>query len=191
MLEKLSYRLTRTPKRVLLVAVLLLILCLFGSAATRINYDILTYLPPDLDSAQGEQLLEDPFQMAATTMLIVEDMPPEYTNDLCRSIQAVPGVNSALWVSSAAGIQIPENFLPEELREMFFSGDATMMIVQYENPGASEETMAAIDQVRALCNEKCFLAGFSVVIKDTKDLVDAELPLYVGCLLYTSDAADD
>lgn len=186
MLEKLSYRLTRKPERVLLVAVILLILCLFGSAATHINYDILTYLPPDLDSAQGEQLLEDPFRMAATTMLIVEDMPPEYTNGLCRSIQEVPGVNSALWVSSAAGIQIPENFLPEELREMFFSGDATMMIVQYENPGASEETMAAIDQVRALCNEKCFLAGFSVVIKDTKDLVDAELPLYVGLAVLLS-----
>jgi len=186
LLETISNRLTRHPKRVLLVALILLVACLFGSAATRINYDILTYLPPDLDSAQGEQLLEDPFQMAATTMLIVEDMPPEYTNDLCRSIQEVPGVNSALWVSSAAGIQIPENFLPEDLREMFFSGDATMMVVQYENPGASEETMAAIDQVRSLCNEKCFLAGFSVVIKDTKDLVDAELPLYVGLAVLLS-----
>lgn len=186
MLENISNRLTRHPKRVLLVAVILLVLCIFGSAATRINYDILTYLPPELDSAQGEQLLEDPFQMAATTMLIVEDMPPEYTADLCRSIREVPGVNSALWISDAAGIQIPREFLPEELREMFFSGDATMMIVQYENPGASEETMAAIDQVRSLCNEKCFLAGFSVVIKDTKDLVDAELPLYVGLAVLLS-----
>lgn len=186
LLETISNRLTRRPKRVLLVAVLLLVLCLFGSAATRINYDILTYLPSDLDSAQGEQLLEEPFQMAATTMLIVEDMPPEYTGDLCRSIREIPGVNSALWISDAAGIQIPREFLPEELREMFFSGDATMMIVQYENPGASGETMEAIDRVRSLCNEKCFLAGFSVVIKDTKDLVDAELPLYVGLAVLLS-----
>ena len=153
---------------------------------SAINYDILTYLPSDLDSAQGEQLLEEPFQMAATTMLIVEDMPPEYTGDLCRSIREIPGVNSALWISDAAGIQIPREFLPEELREMFFSGDATMMIVQYENPGASGETMEAIDRVRSLCNEKCFLAGFSVVIKDTKDLVDAELPLYVGLAVLLS-----
>ena len=167
-------------------AMALLMVCLAGAAATRINYDILTYLPPDLDSSQGEKLLEEPFHMAATTMLIVEEMPPEYTNQLCKDIQEVPGVSSALWISSAAGIQIPKDFLPTELRDMFFSGDATMLIVQYENPGASEETMAAIDEVRHLCNQKCFLAGFSVVIKDTKDLVDQELPLYVGLAVLLS-----
>ena len=118
-------------------AMALLMVCLAGAAATRINYDILTYLPPDLDSSQGEKLLEEPFHMAATTMLIVEEMPPEYTNQLCKDIQEVPGVSSALWISSAAGIQIPKDFLPTELRDMFFSGDATMLIVQYENPGAS------------------------------------------------------
>ena len=186
MLEKIAHSLTRNPKRVMAAAMALLMVCLAGAAATRINYDILTYLPPDLDSSQGEKLLEEPFHMAATTMLIVEEMPPEYTNQLCKDIQEVPGVSSALWISSAAGIQIPKDFLPTELRDMFFSGDATMLIVQYENPGASEETMAAIDEVRHLCNQKCFLAGFSVVIKDTKDLVDQELPLYVGLAVLLS-----
>ena len=186
MLEKIAHSLTRNPKRVMAAAMALLMVCLAGAAATRINYDILTYLPPDLDSSQGEKLLEEPFHMAATTMLIVEEMPPEYTNQLCKDIQEVPGVSSALWISSAAGIQIPKDFLPAELRDMFFSGDATMLIVQYENPGASEETMAAIDEVRHLCNQKCFLAGFSVVIKDTKDLVDQELPLYVGLAVLLS-----
>ena len=165
---------------------MLLVLCIFGSAATRINYDILTYLPPDLDSSQGEKLLEEPFHMAATTMLIVEDMPPEYTNTLRREIEEVPGVTGAMWLSSTAGIQIPRDFLPEDLADMFFSGDATMMIVQYDAPGASEETMEAISQVRRLCNERCFLAGFSVVIKDTKDLVDQELPLYVALAVVLS-----
>ena len=179
MLEKTAKALTRKPKLVLAIAVAVLVLCIFGSAATRINYDILTYLPPDLDSSQGEQLLEEPFHMAATTMLIVEDMPPEYTNSLRREIEEVPGVTGAMWLSSTAGIQIPRDFLPEELADMFFSGDATMMIVQYDSPGASSETMEAISQVRKLCNEKCFLAGFSVVIKDTKDLVDKELPVFV------------
>ncbi len=186
LLDRIAHKLTRRPKLVLLVAAVLLVLCAIGAAATGVNYDILTYLPPDLDSSQGEKLLEDPFHMAATTMLIVEGMPPEYSNDLCRRVEEVPGVSSALWISSAAGIQIPQDFLPEELREMFFSGDATMMIVQYDNPGASEETMEAIDQVRSLCNQRCFLAGFSVVIKDTKDLVDGELPLYVGLAVLLS-----
>ncbi|MCI8525491.1 MAG: MMPL family transporter [Oscillospiraceae bacterium] len=186
MLGKIAHKLTRRPKLVLAIALVLLAVCILGALATGINYDILTYLPADLDSSRGERLLEDPFQMAATTMLIVEDMPPAYANDLCQAVQRVPGVSSALWVSSAVGIQIPESFLPEDLREMFFSGDATMMIVQYENPGASQETMDAIDQVRSLCNQKCFLAGFSVVIKDTKDLVDRELPVYVGLAVLLS-----
>ena len=78
------------------------------------------------------------------------------------------------------GIQIPTDMIPANFRDMFFAGDATMMIIQYSHPGASDETMEAIEQVRRACNEKCFLAGFSVVIKDTRDLMDSELPIFVG-----------
>ena len=179
MLEKLARRLTRRPKRVVWIAVLLLIPSILGAALTRINYDILSYIPQDMDSARGEVLLEEPFHMAATTMLIVEGMPPEYTHQLQRQVEAVPGVSSAIWVSSMVGVQVPTEMLPENLRDIFFAGDATMMIVQYDQPGASEATMEAIDAVRALCNKNCFLAGFSVFIKDTKDLIVKEMPLYV------------
>ena len=178
MLRKIAHWLTKKPMVVLIVALIALAFSFIGAAATRINYDILTYLPPDFDSSKGEKLLEEPFRSAATTMLIVEDTP-EYTNALCRKIQDVPGVSSALWISSLTGVQIPEDFLPEEIRDTFFAGDSTMMIVQYEMPGSSTETMNAIRDIRNICNEKCFLAGFSVVIKDTKDLVDSELPFYV------------
>lgn len=186
MLDKIAEKLTKRPKAVLAAALALLVVCGIGAIATGINYDILTYLPPDLDSSRGERLLEDPFKMAATTMLIVEDMPPEYTADLTRRIEEVPGVSSALWISDMMGVQIPSEMLPEDLRDIFFSGDATMMIVRYEMPGASQETMRAIDQVRKICNQRCFLAGFSTVIKDTKDLVDKELPGYVGLAVVLS-----
>ena len=179
MLEKIAHRLTRKPKLVALIAVLMLIPSLIGYVSTRVNYDILTYLPQDLESAQGMNLLEEPFHMAATSMLIVEDMPAGYTNDLIREIKDVPGVSNAVWLSNLVGVQIPTDMIPESFRDIFFSGDATMMIIQYEKAGASEETMDAIQQVRSLCNEKCFLAGFSVVIKDTRDLVDKELPIFV------------
>ena len=179
MLEKIAHRLTRKPKLVALIAVLMLIPSLIGYVSTRVNYDILTYLPQDLESAQGMNLLEEPFHMAATSMLIVEDMPAGYTNELLREIKNVPGVSNAVWLSNLVGVQIPTSMIPENFRDIFFSGDATMMIIQYEKAGASEETMDAIQQVRALCNEKCFLAGFSVVIKDTRDLVDKELPIFV------------
>ena len=179
MLEKIAHKLTRKPKLVIVIAVLMLIPSILGAAFTRINYDILSYLPQDMDSAKGEALLEDPFRMAATTMLIVEDMPPEYTHQLQKQVEQVPGVSNVLWLSGMVGIQLPTEMIPEDLRDIFFSGDATMMIVQYDQPGASEATMKAIQQVRDLCNKNCFLAGFSVFIKDTKDLISQEMPLYV------------
>ena len=180
MVEKIAHKLTRRPRLVALIAALLLIPSALGYIGTRVNYDILTYLPQDLESSQGERLLEEPFHMAATSMLIVEDMPAAYTNDLIYAIQQVPNVSNAVWLSNVVGIQIPVDFIPANLREMFYTGKATMMIIQYEKSGADEDTMKAIQAVRDICNEKCFLAGFSVVIKDTKDLVDRELPIYVA-----------
>ena len=189
MVEKIANWLTRKPKLVALAAVLLLIPSLIGYAATRINYDILSYLPEELESSQGERLLEEPFQMAATSMLIVEDMPAGYTNSLIQEIKAIDGVSNAIWISNLMGIQIPTDMIPANFRDMFFSGDATMMIIQYSHPGASDETMECIEQVRRVCNEKCFLAGFSVVIKDTRDLMDSELPMFVGLAVVLALAA--
>ena len=189
MLEKIAHSLSRKPKLVALIAVALLIPAAIGYAATRVNYDILTYLPQDLESAQGMNLLEEPFQMAATSMLIVEDMPAGYTNSLINEIKDVPGVSTAVWISNMVGIQIPTDMIPASFRDLFFSGEGTMMIIQYEKAGASEETMNAISEIRSICNEKCFLAGFSVVIKDTRDLVDKELPIVVGLAVVLALAA--
>ena len=189
MLEKIAHSLSRKPKLVAMIAVALLIPSAIGYAATRVNYDILTYLPQDLESAQGMNLLEEPFQMAATSMLIVEDMPAGYTNSLINEIKDVPGVSTAVWISNMVGIQIPTDMIPASFRDLFFSGEGTMMIIQYEKAGASEETMNAISEIRSICNEKCFLAGFSVVIKDTRDLVDKELPIFVGLAVVLALAA--
>ena len=189
LLDRVSRILTRKPKLVAMIAVALLIPSALGYLGTRVNYDILTYLPQDLESSQGERLLEEPFHMAATSMLVVEGMPAAYTNDLIHDIKRVPSVSNAVWLSDAVGIQIPVDFIPGGLRDMFYAGDATMMIIQYDKSGADQETMEAIDEIRKLCNEKCFLAGFSVVIKDTKDLVDRELPVYVGLAVLLSLAA--
>ena len=189
MIEKIAHGLTRKPRLIAILAVLLLIPSALGFVATRINYDILSYLPQDLASSKGEQLLEDPFQMAATSMLVVEDMPAGYTNDLINAIRDIPGVSNALWLSNMVGIQIPTDMIPASFRDIFFSGSSTMMIIQYDHPGASDETMQAIEEVRKVCNEKCFLAGFSVVIKDTRDLMDSELPIFVGLAVVLALAA--
>lgn len=189
MLQKIARTLTRRPKLVVLIAVLLIIPCIIGAAATKVNYDILTYLPPEVDSAKGEKLLEEPFHNAATSMLIVKDMPSEYTDSLRKSIEKVPGVTHALWPSSLAGIQIPKSMLSEDVQKSFYSGDSTLMIIQFDKPGASQETMQAIEDIRKLCNKQCFLAGFSVIVKDTKNLVDQELPQYILLAVVLSFAA--
>ena len=189
MIKKIARALTRKPKLVVVIAVLLLLPSIAGSLGTKINYDILTYLPKDLESSQGEKLLEEPFHDAATSMLIIEDMPAGYSDSLLQKIQDVPGVSSAVWVSDLVGIQIPTEMIPADLRDMFYSGDSTMMIIQYDEPGASTTTMNAITQIRSLCNKQCFLAGFSVGIKDTKDLVDKELPVYVALAVALAFAA--
>jgi predicted RND superfamily exporter protein len=189
LIQKLSRALTRKPKLIVIIALLLLIPALLGTVSTRINYDILTYLPKDLESSQGEALLEEPFHDAATSMLIVENMPSGYTDNLLQAVKKIPGVSNAIWLSDLVGIQIPTDMIPANLRDIFYSDGSTMMIIQYEKPAASEETMNAITQIRSQCNKQCFLAGFSVVIKDTKDLVDQELPVYVGLAVALSLAA--
>ena len=189
MIEKIAHGLTRKPRLVALIALLLIIPSLAGYAATGINYDILTYLPQNLESTQGEKLLEDPFKDAATGMLMVEGMPSGYTDDLLQSIKKVPNVSNAIWVSDMVGVQIPVSMLPDDMKDMFYAGDSTMMIIQFDKPAGSEETMKAIENVRSVCNSKCFLAGFSAGIKDTKDLTDKELPVYVGLAVVLSLAA--
>ena len=180
MLEKIARGLTRKPRIVLLAAIILLIPSALGYFATRVNYDILSYLPENLPASKGEKLLEEPFHMAATSMLIVDGMPAGYSDDLVNQIKKIPGVSNALWVSNLVGVQIPTDMIPAHFRDMFFSGGATMMVIQYEHAGASNETIRAINQIRALCNEKCFLAGFSVVTKDIQDIMDGELPVFIA-----------
>jgi predicted RND superfamily exporter protein len=189
LIKKLAHGITRKPRLVVFIAVLLLIPSILGAVGTGINYDILTYLPKNLDSSKGEALLEEPFHDAATSMLIVDKMPAGYTDNLLRTIKKIPGVSNAVWVSDMVGVQIPTDMIPTNLRKMFYSGKSTMMIIQYSKPGASKETMNAIGKVRAACNKQCFLAGFSVVVKDTKDLVDKELPIYVALAVALSLAA--
>lgn len=196
MLEKLAHLLTRKYGVILAIAVALMIPSAVGALNTRVNYDILSYLPSDLDSSKGQQVLEEPFHMAAVNMLVVENMPDRYVSELRDKIEEVPGVNKAIALSSLLDVSIPKEILPKDIRDIFFSDTCSMIMVQYDKPGSSNETMAAIDTIRSLSNEQCFLAGVSVFLKDTKDLVVSEMPLYmlvavllsIAALLLTSEA---
>ena len=184
MLELLARTVTRKPKLVVLIALLLLIPSLLGYAATRVNFDVLSYIPQDLESVQGEKLLEDPFRMAATCQLIVEDMPADYVAQLQDRIEAIDGVSKVLSSAGTLGSQLPQEMIPPELSQMFYAKynnkNSTQMMIFFDNPAASDETMQAIKDIKEVTSEKCFLAGFSIMVTETKQTVDGEMPRYIA-----------
>lgn len=172
---------------VLILAVLLLIPSALGAVGTYINYDILTYLPPELDSMVGEAWLGDDFNMASTAMITVENMSTADTLRLKEDLAALENVESVLWTSDIVDVTTPKEMLPQDIQKFFYNDSgATMLIVKFLNPSASAETMAAQRAIKSLLNERCFIGGVSAILEDTKTLVDQEMPLYIVCAVGAS-----
>lgn len=185
-LEKLARGIVRRRRLVLVLAVLLLIPALLGAAATRINYDILTYLPPELDSMLGEQALENDFNLASTGMITVEGMPLGELLDMKAQMEQVPGVEQVFWLSDIIDPALPREMLPEGIQKAMYGENATLMLVRFSEPSASKSTMDAVAELKALLRERSFLGGMSVILQDTKALVDQEMPLYILCAVGAS-----
>lgn len=179
MLSKFAKILTRHPSVVTIIAVLLLIPSLLGYIKTKVNYDILSYLPKDLDSVKGEDVLENTFHDAATSMLVIEGMPESDISDLKEKIKTVPGVNDCVWVDDLVDLSVPKDMLPDKIREMFYSDNSTMMLITYNGSTSSEETFNAITNIKKLLNKQCYLSGFSAIQRDMKNLLVGEMPFYV------------
>ena len=179
-MKKIAQGIVRLRKLILTVAVLLLIPSAIGAIATRINYDILTYLPQDLDSMIGEVALEDDFHLASTGMITVEGLPTNELIAMKKEIEAVPGVTQTFWLSDVIDPSIPTAMLPADVQQfMFGKNDSTMLIVRFDAPSASDETMEAVKQIEKLLRKDCFFGGMSVILQDTKALVNREMPLYI------------
>ena len=179
-MKKIAQGIVRLRKLILTVAFLLLIPSAIGAIATRINYDILTYLPQDLDSMIGEVALEDDFHLASTGMITVEGLPTNELIAMKKEIEAVPGVTQTFWLSDVIDPNIPTAMLPADVQQfMFGKNDSTMLIVRFDAPSASDETMEAVKQIEKLLRKDCFFGGMSVILQDTKALVNQEMPLYI------------
>lgn len=180
MLLRFANWITHHTKLVILIALALLVPSFFGFVGTRVNYDILTYLPEDLDSAQGEKILDETFHQAASCMLIVEDMPAKDVDKLKDKINQIDGVQ-AFWISDVLGTEIPADILPDVIKNVFFSStaDSTMMIIQLSSGMADDATMDALDAIKQAAGEQCFLSGMSVLNKDIRDLVEQQVPFYI------------
>ncbi|MGI6070873.1 MAG: efflux RND transporter permease subunit [Blautia sp.] len=164
---------------ILIVGILLLFPSLIGIANTKINYDVLSYLPDSLETVEGQDIMVDEFGMGAFSMVVVEDMELKDVAALKEEISKVEHVKQVLWYDSVADISIPVSMIPEDLREGFFRGDATMMIALFDNTTSSDEAMDAVSQMRKLVSEKCFISGMTGVVTDIKNISLKEMPIYV------------
>ena len=187
-MEKIAKRIVKHRNKILLLAILLLIPSFLGFVNTRVNYDILTYLPQESESMVNQTILNDDFNLASTDLLVIHGMKDKDVVTLKEKIKTIEGVETVLWRDDLFDITIPQSALPKVIQDNLYAEDSTLMIVTFSNPAASDETMDAIAQIKKYANLGCLQAGFSAITEDTKDLVLKETPIYTSiaivlCLL--------
>lgn len=179
MVIKFGKWLTRHKAIVLIIAFLLLIPATIGYVSTRINYDLLSYLPNSLETVSGQDTMVDEFGMGAFSMVVVEDMEKKDIVALKEKLKKVNHVEDVIWYDDAMDITVPTEMLPDKLREGLFNGNATMMIALFDNTTSADSTMDAITEMRGIVKKQAFISGMSGVVTDIKNLAMAEMPIYV------------
>nr|WP_294658949.1 MMPL family transporter [uncultured Blautia sp.] len=164
---------------IVIISMLLLIPSFLGMAATRVNYDILSYLPDSLETVEGQDIMVDEFGMGAFSMVVIEDMDLKDVAALKEKFQDVEHVKDVLWYDSVADLSIPVSMIPDKFKDAFFNGDATMMIALFDNTTSSDAAMEAVTDMRKIANEQCFISGMSGVVTDIKNIALEEMPIYV------------
>ncbi len=177
---RLSKAVVKNRVLILIVALLLLIPSVLGMANTRINYDMLDYLPEDMDTVIGQNELLDEFGKGAFSLIVVEDMPAKDVAALRKRIEAVEHVDSAVWYDSLTDMSVPMEILPEKIYNEFNNGNATMLAVFFDSSTSADVTMDAIREIRSLAGKQCFVTGMSALVTDLKDLCEREEPIYVA-----------
>ena len=164
---------------ILVLSIILLIPAVWGYVNTRINYDVLTYLPEDIETMQGQEIMTNDFGIGAFSMLMVDGMEDKEIVKLKEKVEKVDGVENVLWYDSLADISVPQSMLPSKLYDEYNTEDGTMMAVFFKDGTSSDETMKAITEIRKVTGKQCFLSGMSAIVEDTKELAEKETPLYV------------
>lgn len=165
---------------ILILAVALLVPSLIGMIMTRINYDMLTYLPGDIDTVVGQDILMDEFGKGAFSFVIIEGMDPKDVSSLREDISHVDHVDTVLWYDDFADVSVPMEILPSKLYDAFNSDDSTMLAIFFDTSTSSDDTMEAITAIRSIAGKQCFVSGMSAMVTDLKDLCEKEEPIYVG-----------
>lgn len=170
---------TKHKNIILVIAFILLIPAGIGYVSTRVNYDVLSYLPESLETIKGQDILVDEFGMGAFSMVVVEDMPMKDAAKLEKQLESIDHVKDVLWYDDAVDISVPTEMIPEDLRKAFFNGKATMMIALFDDTTSADDTMDAITQIRKVVGKNVYASGMSGVVTDIKNLALQEMPIYV------------
>lgn len=173
---------TKKPKLIILIALLLIIPSLIGYAFTEVNYDILTYLPGELDSVKGEQILTETYNAGSATMVLVKNMAPKKVVKLKNKISELDKVSTVLWADDLIDTSIPSDILPDSLKSVFYSEDSeyTMMFVLFSRDCTSEERLDTVNDIKAVTGKECLLSGLTPISADTRELSNKELPFYIA-----------
>ncbi len=166
---------------ILIVSIILLFPAALGYFHTRVNYDILTYLPKEIDTMKGQDILLDEFGTGAFSMCVVEGMEDQDISKMRKNMEKVDHVKKILWYDSLADLSIPKTMLPDKVQDAFINEDkdATLMVIFFDSSMSSDETMDAIEELRSVADKQCYISGMSAVVTDTKNLSDKEVPIYV------------
>lgn len=166
---------------ILIVSIILLFPAALGYFHTRVNYDILTYLPKEIDTMKGQDILLDEFGTGAFSMCVVEGMEDQDISKMRKNMEKVDHVKKILWYDSLADLSIPKTMLPDKVQDAFINEDkdATLMVIFFDSSMSSDETMDAIEEMRSVADKQCYISGMSAVVTDTKNLSDKEVPIYV------------
>ena len=174
---------------ILIITLLLMIPAVLGMVGTRINYDMLDYLPSDMDTVVGQDLLKEDFGKGAFSFIILEDMPAKDVVALKEKIEKVNHVETVLWYDDLADISVPMELLPEKVWKEFNTDHSTMMAVFFDSATSEDVTMDAIREIRSIAGKQCFVSGMSALVTDLKDLCEKEEPIYVGLAVVCACAA--
>ena len=189
MMIKLSKAIVKHRLLILIIAAVLIIPSVIGMAGTRINYDMLSYLPDDIETIEGQDILLKDFGKGAFSFVIVDGMEDKDISKLRGKLEKIDNVDSVIWYDSLMDISVPKEVLPDEIYNAFNSGDSTVMAVFFKTSTSADETMKAIKEIRKTAGKSCFVTGMSAVVTDLKDLCEHEEPIYVGLAVLLCCAA--
>ena len=178
-MKRIGRFIARRKISIVLIAFLLLIPSAIGFIATKVNYDILSYLPDSLETVAGQDIMVDEFGMGAFSMVVVDGMAKKDVVALEEKIEAIDHVEKVLWYDDFAGIDVPVSMIPGAVADALFQGDSTMMIALFDQTTSAETTMEAIEEMRAEVGQQCFISGMSGIVTDIKNLAMKEIPGYV------------